>query len=466
VSTHSLFNQIFSWRQAYGLSQRIIVAISIPLVLIFCASCFWDYRIAKQTSDAAHDVALGDVLNDLEELIQKQSSLAHLQLTPESEAMIRSNSPDRLFFAVRDVSGKTLLGDHSLPQPESDPSPHLSFFDGVYQNEPIRIALHQIRFQNVNLEVQVVETLIKREKSSQKFLAAMVIPNLITMIIVLLAVLWGVRQGLKPLRHLETEIERRSVNDLRELELAENPFELRPLLQKLNELFKLLNESNLRQQRFIADAAHQLRTPLAGLQTQIDLAIGEGIFDNSQARKENIQTATYRIEHLLSQLLSYARAESAIALRGHFKPINLRDVVENSATSFIDRALAKNIDLGFDLSKAEVVGLAWMLQEALSNLIDNAIRYTPAGGVVTVKCGTESDKPFLEVEDSGSGIPEHVLPSIFQRFHHAPGTRDEGCGLGLSIVHQIVQVHDASIKLINTPNRGFVVRINFMPLGI
>ena len=446
----------------WGLSKRIVVAISLPLILIFCISCFWDYQVAKQTSDAAHDVALGDVLYDLEELIAKQSSLSGLNLTPDTEAMIRSNAPDHLFYAVRTSSGLTLLGDINLPAANQPATPHMTFTDGSYRGQAVRIARHEMLFQQTPLEVQVVETLLKRERSSQKFLAAMIIPNLVTMLIVLLAVLWGVQQGLKPLQHLEHEIGKRSVNDLRVIELTQTPFELQNLLKRLNELFKLLRESNEFQQKFIADAAHQLRTPLAGLQTQIDLAIVEGIFDTSTTRKKNIQDATYRIEHLLSQLLSYARAENSMAVRNNFATINLRDVIEKSATAFIDRALEKNIDLGFEVSDAHVQGLSWMLQEALGNLIDNAIRYTPAGGIVTVKCGAAHGKAYLEVEDSGHGIPLEERSSIFQRFHQVAGTRGGGCGLGLSIVSQIAQVHNASVEFQDTDLSRFVVRVNFI----
>lgn len=457
----NLSDQLFSWLKSWGLSQRIVISISLPLVFIFFASCYWDYQIAKQTSNSAHDVALGDVLFDLEELLNKQNPSAKFQLPPDSEAMIRSNAPDTLYFSVRNASGDTLLGDQSLPLNDQQDAANISFFDGTYQGLPVRIAQHRMNFHGTHLYVQVLETVQKRTTSSQKFLAAMVVPNLITMLVVLLAVLWGVRQGLKPLRNLEKEISQRSVNDLKEIELTQNPYELRPLLQHLNELFKLLRESNARQQRFIADAAHQLRTPLAGLQTQIDLAIGEGIFEHSEPRKNNIQAATLRIEHLLNQLLSYARAESAMALKESFKRVNLRTIAENSASIFIDSALEKNIDLGFDLSDTEVTGLSWMLQEALANLIDNAIRYSSAQGVVTVRCGHSNGKPFLEVEDNGKGISDDELPVIFERFHHVPGSLGGGCGLGLSIVSQIVQVHNASVHFVKPINTGFIVRICF-----
>lgn len=430
-------------------------------MVIFCISCIWDYVVAKQTANSAHDVALADVVYDLEELIRKQPSLSNLNLAAESEAMILSNAPDKLYFSVRNTDGTTLLGDAALPVQSQVDHRIVTFLDGSYRQQPVRIAHHQIQLHDSDLLIQVVETIQKREQSSHKFLTAMVVPNLLVMLTVLLAVLWGVRKGLEPLHTLEKEIASRSVNDLRELELAQNPFELRPLLKRLNELFHLLRESNAIQQRFIADAAHQLRTPLAGLQTQIDLAVAEGIFGQHPARKENIEEATTRIEHLLSQLLSYARTESAMSLTDSFEQVRLADVIERSASMFIDRALAKQIDLGFEISEVHVSGLSWMLQEAIGNLIDNALRYTPEGSVVTVKCGILNGAAFLEVEDSGMGIPATELPTIFDRFHHIAGIDGSGCGLGLSIVKQIASVHNAEVEFQSRMPQGFSVRIVF-----
>src|SRR6185369_17161280 len=160
---------------------------------------------------------------------------------------------------------------------------------------------------------------------------------------------------------------------LREIELAGTPAEIRPMLRRLNELFTLLREAAEVQQRFIADAAHQLRTPLAGLQTQLDLAAGEGAFTHNAERLAHIEEATTRIGHLLSQLLTYARAETANPVDRTFETVALDQLVEKSASTFLDAALAKNIDLGFEIAPASVPGLSWMLQEALGNLIDNAI---------------------------------------------------------------------------------------------
>ncbi|HJV92481.1 MAG TPA: sensor histidine kinase N-terminal domain-containing protein [Azonexus sp.] len=443
------------------MKQRLIFALLAPLVLILVFSSIFDFRLAKQTAAAAHDQALADTVFDLESHIQKQKSPVFMDLAEETESMLRSNAPDMLFFAVRDASGKTLFGDGDLPLFAPATGSEVKFVDGLYRGKPVRIALHHLSLNAAEIDIEVMETTEKRKHSSQRILAAMVVPNLAVIFATLLAVLFGVRHGLLPLRAVEREIAARSVSDLREIELAGTPAEIRPMLRRLNELFTLLRESAEVQQRFIADAAHQLRTPLAGLQTQLDLAAGEGAFAHNAERLAHIEEATTRIGHLLSQLLTYARAETANPVDRTFATVALDQLVEKSASTFLDAALAKNIDLGFEIAPASVTGLSWMLQEALGNLIDNAIRYTPNGGVITVRCGEGDGQAFIEVEDSGPGVPREHHKHVFERFYRIPGAPGNGCGLGLAIVSEIAQLHGASVLLDDAEAGGLQARIQF-----
>lgn len=444
-----------------GLRQRLIVALLIPLTLILVASSLFDYRLAKQTANAAHDQGLADSIFDLESHIRKQNFTARLDLTEEAEAMLRSNAPDLLYFSVRDASGKVLAGDSDLPQFALPTDNQVVFKDGTHHGDPVRIALHRQSLAGGNILIVAMETTERREQSSQRILTAMVLPNLAVVVATLLAVLFGVRHGLLPLRTVEREIASRSVSDLREIELSGTPAEIRPMLRRLNELFALLRESAEIQKRFIADAAHQLRTPLAGLQTQLDLAVGEGAFEHNGKRLGQIDEATARIGHLLSQLLAYARAETSTSITDSFVDVALDQLLEKSATTFLDPALAKEIDLGFEIAPARVKGLPWLLQEALGNLIDNAIRYTPKGGIITVRCGDTSGDAFVEVEDSGPGIPAHHLEQVFERFYRIPGAPGNGCGLGLPIVSEIARMHGADVQLSEGEAGGLKARLRF-----
>lgn len=445
--------------QPDGLRRRLIVALLVPLLLIVGSSSVFDYRLARQTADAAHDQALADDLFDLEAHMRRKGDTVAPDLSDEVEAMLRSNAPDRMFYAVRDADGRTLSGDPTIPDLPVGNGPALTFLDGSHRDANVRVALHRFSVEGQPLRITVMQTTEKRQASSRRIMTAMVLPNLAVFFATLLAVLWGVRRGLLPLQTVEREIGRRSVDDLEEIDLACAPLEIHPLLRRLNELFRLLREASAAQQRFIGDAAHQLRTPLAGLQTQLDLAAAEGDFSRNPERRARIEAATSRIGHLLNQLLVYARAETAASLTDTFVDVQLAELAEKSASIFLDAALAKNIDLGFEIAPARVRGLPWLLQEGLGNLIDNALRYTPAGGVVTVRCGRADEFAFLEVEDDGPGIAAEHLAAVRERFYRIPGSPGDGCGLGLAIVSEIAQRHGARFELLPGQGGGLRARI-------
>lgn len=446
-----------------GLRRRLIIALAVPLTLILGISSLLDYRLARETSDSAHDQALTDTVFDLESHIRSQSDSASLELdlTKESEAMLRSNAPDQVYFSIRDNSGRILAGDEDVPEFPTPKNNEVSFIDGIHRGEAVRVALHKIVLPASELLITVMETTEKRKESRGRILTAMLLPNLAVIVATLLAVLFGVRRGLLPLEEVEKEIASRSPNDLREIDLDASPREIQPMLRRLNDLFSLLREASEVQNRFIADAAHQLRTPLAGLQTQFDLAVSEGAFLNNEGRLRNIEDGMLRIGRLLGQLLSYARAEATASLAEEPTSVSLERIAEKSASTFLDAALEKGIDLGFDISPATTVGIPWLLQEALANLIDNAIRYTPRGGIITVRCGETAEKVFLEVEDNGPGIAEEHLDQIFERFYRIPGSPSNGCGLGLPIVKEIARLHGADIHVMRSAANGLRVRLEF-----
>lgn len=446
-----------------SLRRRLIIALAVPLTIILGVSSLLDFRLARETSDSAHDQALADTVFDLESHVRShsESEAPELDLTAESEAMLRSNAPDKVYFSIRDSTGRILSGDEDIPELETSKINEVLFKDGIYRGEAVRIALHKISLSGSEILITVMETTAKREESRGRILTAMLLPTLAVIVATLLAVLFGVRRGLLPLEEVEKAIASRSPNDLREIDVDTSPREIQPMLRRLNELFSLLREASAVQNRFIADAAHQLRTPLAGLQTQFDLAVNEGAFKNNNARLENIEDGMLRIGRLLGQLLSYARAEATASLAEKPKSVHLDQIAEISASTFLDAALEKGIDFGFDISPATTDGIPWLLQEALANLIDNAIRYTPRGGIITVRCGQSPEKAFLEVEDNGPGIAEEHLDQIFERFYRVPGTSSNGCGLGLPIVKEIARLHNAEIHVMPGAESGLCVRLEF-----
>jgi two-component system, OmpR family, sensor histidine kinase TctE len=447
----------------HSLRQRLLLAIIAPLLLIFAISAVLDFQLARETADKAFDQSLVDAVLDIASHIQTENADLTVALSAEAEAMVRSDSSDTIYFAVHDRQGRLLAGDGDL---HADAGPGVGdphFLDSQLRGKPIRVAVHRIDSPYGSITITVAETLNKRNQASRRILTAMILPTLAVILATLLAVYFGVRRGLAPIEHVEGEIARRSPRDLHEIEASNTPREIQPLLARLNELFGLLREAAASQQRFLADAAHQLRTPLAGLQTQIDLASAEGRFDPEPERLQRINEATGRIGHLIGQLLTYVRTEPTTYLSQSFEPVALHDLVEQSASIFLDQALSKEIDLGFEAGQATVAGIPWMLREALANLIDNALRYTPRGGVVTVSSFCRATGCALTVEDNGPGIPIAERQQIFERFYRIQDSTGDGCGLGLAIVKEIAALHGGEIRL-EEPDGGGIRFVLAFPL--
>jgi two-component system sensor histidine kinase TctE len=254
-----------------------------------------------------------------------------------------------------------------------------------------------------------------------------------------------VKRGLGPLESLSEEIKERSPRDLHPIDLAAAPEETRALLAALNGLLEQVAEASRNQQRFLANAAHQLRTPLAGLQAHTELALAQPLPKEVRAQLEQVHQATIRTARLANQLLALARAEPGA--RGDPSQVSLKGVVESEADSWVHQALARDIDLGFELESASVQGDAFLLREALANLVHNAIEYSPRGGHVTVRTGARNGHAFVEVEDDGPGIPAGERGRVLERFYRLPGTTGTGSGLGLAIVREIALGHGAGIEL-------------------
>lgn len=444
-----------------GLRQRLLLWILLPLIVVFIVSILFDYRLAQETANTAYDHSLNNAALDIVVYIHTAGLSPQLNLSPEAEAMLRYDAMNKIFFAVRNSEQQLLAGDADLPIYPGSLHERPAFVDDNYRGEKIRATTHRAIIDGDEMTITVAETMRERNHASRRILVAITLPNLVVITATLLIVYFGVHRGLIPLRHIENQIASRSPRDLRALDIEYAPREIRPMLTRLNELFESLRQATAAQQRFLSDAAHQLRTPLAGLQTQIELVAAEGKYPRNEERLVRIEESVERIAHLVTQLLIYAQTEPAAAANQIFQPVALHELAESSASTFIDRALAKNIDLGFEIEPATTTGIAWMLREALGNLIDNALRYCPAGSTVTVRSGTHSGHPYLAVEDNGPGIPPEERTQIFERFYRIPGAINGGCGLGLSIVQEIVQLHAATIHISESMGGGLTATLSF-----
>ncbi|HEY6898060.1 MAG TPA: sensor histidine kinase N-terminal domain-containing protein [Rhodocyclaceae bacterium] len=446
-----------------GLQQRLLLWIIPPLVLLVIVSVLSDFQLARDPARDAYDSALLDGALAVAAHLRSDRDGLHLELSQQAEGVLRTDEKDRIYFAVFDRRGQRIAGDPGLVW-RSENGRQAYYLDDTVDGKSVRVVVYRATVGAVEAQVQVAETTHKRELLTQRVLAALIAPNLLLIVAAAVMIAFGVNAGLAPLRTLRSQIESRSPRDLRPLPLDRVPAEIEPLVESLNRLFALLTGQVAAQQRFLANAAHQLKTPLSALQTQIELAASDGDLGSVQARLGKLEVATLRLGHLLQQLLALAKAEPSASLTAQYRELDLKTVIEAMVADYPQLAIDKRMDLGFELASATIRGIPWLIHELVANLLDNALRYAGDGDTVTVRCGLAAGHPFIEVEDNGPGIPEAERQRVFERFYRPAGTLPEGCGLGLAIVREICEAHGATVAV--TPGgdgRGALFRVDFPP---
>jgi two-component system sensor histidine kinase TctE len=301
--------------------------------------------------------------------------------------------------------------------------------------------------------VQVAETLDKRSQLANDIIKGVILPQFVILPLAILLVWFGLSRGLAPLHALQAHIRARRPDDLSPLEARRAPPEIEPLVTSFNDLLTRLEQNMELQKRFIADAAHQMKTPLAGLRTQAELALRQDASAEVHRSLEQIATSSEHAARLVTQLLALARAENRMSGQ-IFAPVDVTEVARNAVRDWVQAALAKQMDLGYEApdeaaEPVEVDGNPVMLREMLSNLIDNAIRYTPPGGRITVRVRHDPAARLvhLEVEDTGLGIPLAERSRVIERFYRILGREGDGSGLGLAIVREIATMHGGELTI-------------------
>ena len=437
-----------------------------PLATLVLVSAIPTYYLALAAANSAYDSALLDPALAISSHVVINDHKIAVDLPLSALDALRIDTRDRIFVQVRNSRGDTALGTTTLPSPE-DPIPvgeHV-FYNGVLNGERIRIAALQVPHPTGPILVQVAETTVKRDTMVREMLVAMLSSEVLVAATAIVLLWLGIGRGLEPLDRLRDEIAARSPQDLRPVSVDDKPAEVKPVIGAINQLMNRLKSAIDSQQRFIANAAHQLRTPLAGLKTHAELARRQPSTDELRALLDIIAGETERTSHLINQLLTLARAEPGSGDAEMAIPLNLREVANRVAQDWVPRAMAKDIDLGFELDDAWVIADALLVRELLANLVDNSLSYTPANGSVTVRTlhlGTES---IVEVEDDGQGIPVDERSRVFERFYRARGTSGEGCGLGLAIVSEIARRFGGRVEIQTPPSgKGTLIRARFKNL--
>ncbi|HEU4708079.1 MAG TPA: ATP-binding protein, partial [Methylophilaceae bacterium] len=389
-----------------------------------------------------------------------------IELPHSAREILLNDQYDKTYFSILDENGKLLAGDGRLLVPSIDARDEdgIVFYDDVINGEEVRAIATEfqsiINGQQHNWLVLVGETRNKREGLARDILTGFVVPQALIILLAAGLVVFGVRRGLGSLEELRAALARRSHNDMRPLDTPDVPEEVQPLMRELNSLLMRLEAVFESQKHFISDAAHQLRTPLAGLTAQIDLARSQANPPQTAHALEQMKAVSDRLNHAVNQLLSLARNEAGTGRAPEMAPLDLDEFARDVTLEWVERAVEHGVDLGFEGDGRHTVVLAdaGRLAEALDNLIDNALKYCPRGSVVTVRVNGRT----LSVEDNGPGIPIEERERIFERFHRLLGHRKDGNGLGLAIVKEIVEMHGATIAAGQPPSgRGALFLINF-----
>jgi len=444
----SLFGEILDWMLA-------------PLLLLWPMSVTVTYVVAQTIANAPFDRSLADAVGVLANHVRESRGEVTLQLPMSTSEVLRADTSDAIYYMVLGLRGEFVAGDSDLPLPPEDARPvtrEVQFRSDHVRGAEIRLAYTWVEFNRQRGReyalVQVAETLEKRSQLANEIIRGVIVPQFIVLPLAVLLVWFGLSRGLAPLSDLQARIRSRRPDDLSPIDPRGAPEEIAPLVSSFNEMLERLSQNLEMQQRFLADAAHQMKTPLAGLRTQAELALRETDPHELKRTLRHIAGSTERATHLINQLLALARAEYQASDPSGFQVIDLVPLARELVRDSVTEAIAHGVDLGFEGDDAAVRAVAapMLVRELLKNLLDNALRYTPRGGAVTVRVTRRGPSAFLEVEDTGPGIPEGERQRVFDRFYRILGTNVDGSGLGLAIVREIAEQHGALVRIGNNPS--------------
>jgi len=453
--------------RAFGLFQReqlslfgeILDWMLTPLLLLWPLSLALTWFVAQGIASKPFDRALEFNLQVLTQFVVANQSQVSFNLSAQARDLLRADDSDLTYHQVVDARGVVVSGDADFPAPSLDQTPEpgrILLRDDVLRGDDVRVAYTWVSRQGDEGQLvlmQVGETKGKRSTLAAEIIKGVMVPQFVILPLAVLLVWLALVRGIRPLNDLEQRIRARKPDDLSPIEESFIPQEVAPLVSSINDLLTRLKVSLTTQKRFLADAAHQLKTPLAGLRMQAELAQREQ--DSGEIRKslQQIARASKRATHTVNQLLALARAETT----GRTLPtreVDLAALALEVVQDSVPRALEHGVDLGYEgpaslPPSGRMQGNPTLLQEMVRNLVDNAIHYSGRGGEVTVRMLFDpyGAVQVLQVEDNGPGIPDAERELVLQPFYRALGTNVDGSGLGLAIVHEIAQQHGASLQM-------------------
>lgn len=434
--------------------RRQLLVLFVPFVFgLWIASAALSFWLVDQISGDAFDK---DLINSADSVIGRlrvKDGKVVADLPPAAQAILKHDESDKLYYRVVGIDGRHISGDTVVPSPVSDLEVDIpKVVSGIINGKEVRIAEIKVPVdEGGQVIVQLAETTNIRHFFQNKLLLSIAVPQLLVIVLAMAAVFYGIDRILTPLRMLQKQLAGRSQADFSPLPDSQTPEEVFPLVSAINKLFQKTEEKIKAHQRFIANAAHQLRTPLAGLKTYT--SIGPEMTEVAELRSvvTELDRGVDRATRMVSQLLALARTDGrADNSTSHL--IDLNFLVSDVVNDLVQQAVMRGVNLSFEAAPtaANVLGEEASLTHLAVNLVENAILYTPAQGRVNVRL-LNNGRVKLIVSDTGPGISPEERDNIFERFYRVVGTNGDGSGLGLSIVKEVANAHDAIVTVETGP---------------
>lgn len=450
-----------------SLRLQLLVWLLVPLGGVVAANTWLSYRAARDTAGTVTDRTLLASARALAERLEVRDGRVDAVVVPAALSMFASEHRDHVYYRITAPDGRLVAGSADLPEPRDGVAGQQPRYDDAeFRGLALRlVAIRQPLPGSGDAQVIVGQTVRGRTAMTQALWLGNFRQQTVLVLLAALLSWLGLQRGLRPLLRLRNAVVERRPYELAPLSVESVQRELKPLVSSLNEYMSRLQRGLAARRRFNANAAHQLRTPLAVIRAQAGYALGDSSeLERSCALRAILSTAT-EMTRLTNQLLTLSKAEAdGRPLRG--EPVDLGALVPRVLEELAGFALTRDIDLGFESDGGPVI--AWgdqlMLRELLVNLVDNALRYTPCGGVVTVATGSEPRVAVLRVQDNGPGIPAAEREQVFERFYRVLGREGEGSGLGLAIVREIVRAAGGTISLGDPPAEPGLVVIVRLPI--
>ena len=450
---------------SHGSLHRTLLAWLLPpLLLIVAAGAAIQYALTSKPAVESLDHALDDVGIVLGQMIHWRDDGANFSISPETEAAIRTDELDSVYYAVLDPHGRLIGGDSTLGALDINaPIEEFVGVDRTIEGRSVRVVARRVHCAPPGFgycEVRVGETLVKRRRIQREALLASILSLALVVVATFACVYFALQFALRPLSQLARQITRRSLDDMRDVRIDDAPREVAPLLESINRLFGRVRAGSMAQREFLANAAHQLRTPLTALRTEAELAMLEPHPPSMAPTLRRLLDAADRASRLAHQMLVLARVDGSAQADVPPEPVDLAAVASACASDWAPRAIEQGVDLGFDLRPALTLGRGLMLQEMLSNLIDNAMKYAGENATITVRTYAVDETAIVEVEDNGPGVPTDARPRLLERFQRGSNRSVQGTGLGLAIVRDIAIMHGGRVELLDRADGpGLRVRV-------